>query len=121
MARTIEIEIVGGHADVLEQERAHTRELLTAVSWARMQDRFHALDGIKDDKCPSCGGRVAADETHNAIRLRAIGREDVEALDTEIAWLRQGLETALKDLKAGRATVAINEIKGTLAGKERCW
>ena len=59
---------------MLEQERAHTRELLTAVQWARMADRFHAFDAIKDDACPCCGARVAVEETHNVVRLRAVTR-----------------------------------------------
>jgi hypothetical protein len=56
----------------LEREREHTHALLTAVEWARMRDRFHALDGIKNDRCPSCGGRVGAEETETTVRLRSI-------------------------------------------------
>jgi rRNA maturation endonuclease Nob1 len=58
----------------LERERAYFREVLTAVEWARMKDRFHAFDAIKDDACPACGGRVLIEETHNAVRLRRVVR-----------------------------------------------
>jgi len=60
--------------ETLERERAYFREMLTAVEWARMKDRFHAFDAIKDDACPCCGGRVVIEETHNAVRLRRVAR-----------------------------------------------
>jgi uncharacterized protein with PIN domain len=48
------------------------REQMTVVQAARMFDRFHAFDAIKDDRCPACGGRVGVEETHNAVRLKAV-------------------------------------------------
>lgn len=42
----------------LERELVAAREALTSVHYARMLDRFHALDGIKDDSCPCCGAHV---------------------------------------------------------------
>lgn len=56
----------------LRAEVAAYREVFTAVSWARMRDRFHAFDSIKNDSCPACGGRVRIVETHNAVRLEAV-------------------------------------------------
>ena len=34
-----------------------------------MFDRYHAFDGIRDDRCPACGGRVRIDES-DPQRLR---------------------------------------------------
>jgi hypothetical protein len=56
----------------LERERAYFREMMTAVQAARMFDRFHAFDAIKNDACPTCGGRVAVEETSTAVRLKAV-------------------------------------------------
>jgi hypothetical protein len=53
-------------------ENALLREQMTVVQAARMFDRFHAFDAIKDDRCPACGGRVGVEETHNAVRLKAV-------------------------------------------------
>jgi hypothetical protein len=56
---------------------------MTVMEAARWFDRFHALDGIRDDACPCCGGRVVVEEyeqRHSAnghrlppgVRLRAV-------------------------------------------------
>jgi len=65
----------------LEAEVARLTELLTVVEAQRWFDRFHALDGIKDDSCPACGGRIVVEETPRiehgkrvapGVRLRAV-------------------------------------------------
>jgi hypothetical protein len=65
----------------LEAEVALLREQMTVVQAARWFDRYHALDAIKDDSCPACGGRVVAEETERieagkrvapGVRLRAV-------------------------------------------------
>lgn len=56
----------------LEAENAYLNRMLKEVQWARMRDRFHAFDGIQDDSCPACGGRVEVEETPNAVRLKAV-------------------------------------------------
>ena len=48
------------------------RDAFVGLAWARMQERFHEFDAIKDDKCPGCGGRVVCEETPNSVRLRAV-------------------------------------------------
>jgi hypothetical protein len=37
--------------------------------------------------------------------------------EEQIAWLREGLEIALKHLQNGRVGLAISAIKGTLSGE----
>jgi hypothetical protein len=65
----------------LEAEVAQLTELLTVVEAARWFDRWHAFDGIKDDACPCCGGRIVVEETERiqdgrrvapGVRLRAV-------------------------------------------------
>ena len=59
-------------ADFVQELMAELRTLTVLVSVVqacRMFDRYHAFDGIKDDRCPACGGRVRVDESDPA-RLR---------------------------------------------------
>jgi len=55
-----------------------------------------------------------SDENPDALTLylRLVG---------ELLWLREGLLVALQYLQDDRKTLAINTLKGTLAGRERCW
>lgn len=45
----------------LERENALLKEQLTVMEASRWFDRFHCLDGLRDDSCPCCGGRVVAE------------------------------------------------------------
>ena len=65
----------------LEAENERLTTLLTVVEAARWFDRFHAVDAIKDDACPACGGRIVVEETERiehgrrvapGVRLRAV-------------------------------------------------
>ena len=65
----------------LEEEVERLTALLTVVEAARWFDRWHALDGIKDDSCPACGGPIVVEETERiengrrvapGVRLRAV-------------------------------------------------
>lgn len=65
----------------LEAQVAALTEQLTVVQAARWFDRFHALDAIRDDSCPACGGRIVVEETPRiehgkrvapGVRLRAV-------------------------------------------------
>jgi len=65
----------------LEATVASLTEALTVVQAARWFDRFHALDGIRDDSCPCCGGRITVEETERieggkrvapGLRLKAV-------------------------------------------------
>ena len=75
-----DLQVLGSHiqeridelADQLDRERRHWDELLAAIQWGRMKDRFYAFDAIRNDACPSCGARVIVEETHNAVRLKAV-------------------------------------------------
>lgn len=45
---------------------------LTETQHAQDRYRFYALDGIRDDMCPACGGRVVLDESDpQRIRIRS--------------------------------------------------
>jgi hypothetical protein len=103
----------------LASERAFHREQLTAVSWARMRDRFHAFDAIKNDSCPACGGRVKVEEGRDpeGVRLVAVGREHIDEAWDEAARLRDGIGEALRQMQAGRKTVAIATLKAVLSGE----
>jgi hypothetical protein len=58
--------------ELMDEVEYLTRQV-TVVQAARMFDRFHAFDGIKDDSCPACGGRVAVDDSDpGRVRLRAM-------------------------------------------------
>ena len=52
----------------LEAKVALMEEQMTAMEAARWFDRFHALDGIKDDACPCCGGRIVVEEAPTRIQ-----------------------------------------------------
>ena len=65
----------------LKAEVQMLTEQLTVVQAARWFDRYHALDGIRDDACPCCGGRIAVEESPRiehgrrvapGLRLRAV-------------------------------------------------
>jgi hypothetical protein len=56
----------------LEQENKLLREQVRIIGALHMIERFHAFDGIKDDCCPACGGRVRVVEEHNSVRLEAV-------------------------------------------------
>lgn len=56
----------------LEQKLEHERRLVQVTAMGNMFDRFHAFDGIKDDRCPACGSHVRVIEDHNSVRLEAI-------------------------------------------------
>jgi hypothetical protein len=103
----------------LASERAFHREQLTAVAWERVIRRYHTFDAIKNDSCPSCGGRVAVEDSIDpeGVRLVAIGREQIEQAWTEAGRLRAGLEEALKQMQADRRTVAISTLKAVLSGE----
>jgi hypothetical protein len=62
----------------LKAEIEYLTRQLTVVQAQRMFDRFQAFDGIRDDCCPSCGGRVRVDESDPA-RLRIISDQKVRA------------------------------------------
>lgn len=42
----------------LEAEVRSYREAFTAMGYAKELERFHLLDGLKDDRCPACGSPV---------------------------------------------------------------
>jgi len=65
----------------LETELGLLREQLTVMEAARWFDRFHALDGIKDECCPACGGRVVV-ETHTQRQVEELYSDGPE-------WLRE--------------------------------
>ncbi len=56
----------------LEAALEHEKRLNYVTAAFQMMQRFHAFDGIKDDRCPSCGGHVRVIEDHNSVRLEAI-------------------------------------------------
>jgi hypothetical protein len=53
----------------LEDEVMRMREILTAYHFAQSFYRFHAFDGIRDDACPACGGRVVIEES-DVVEIR---------------------------------------------------
>lgn len=55
----------------LRAENEMLKKQLSITEGVRAMNRFHAFDAIKNDACPSCGGRVRIVETHNAVRLEA--------------------------------------------------
>lgn len=72
------------HDELLEL-RAENESLCRAIAavnlsmWHQTQDRFHAFDAIRDDRCPACGGPVtverrdrAEDGVPEGIRLVAV-------------------------------------------------
>lgn len=52
----------------LEAEVEQMREVLTAYHFAQQFERFHAFDAIKDDSCPSCGGKVVVEHS-DVVRI----------------------------------------------------
>lgn len=74
VAATVVFEIDPRDAKIalLEAEIETYRLQFTAVEAMRRMERFHAFDAIKDDKCPSCGGRVRVKETGREVTLEAI-------------------------------------------------
>lgn len=60
----------------LMDEVEHLTKQLTLHSFVESMNRYHRFDGIKDDKCPSCGSRVRVDESSpNRIRLIAVDEQ----------------------------------------------
>lgn len=53
-------------------EIEHLTQMLTIHTFVESLNRYHRFDGIKDDMCPSCGGRVAVEESPSRVRLRAV-------------------------------------------------
>lgn len=59
----------------LMEENALLKEQLTTVEAARWFDRFHALDAIRDDACPCCGGRIVV-EHYDQVQVVEAGGSD---------------------------------------------
>ena len=57
--------------DELRAELSLLHACIAVNEWKHMEDRFHAFDSIKNDRCPSCGGAVVADVTDRHVMLRA--------------------------------------------------
>jgi len=53
----------------LEAEVVKMREVLTAYHFAQSFYRFHCFDGITNDSCPACGGKVVV-ETSDVVEIR---------------------------------------------------
>ena len=54
----------------LEAEVRAYREAFTAMQYAKEIERFHVIDGLKDDLCPACGSpvRVVVGERYSGER-----------------------------------------------------
>ena len=57
--------------DELRAELSLLHACIAVNEWKHMQDRFHAFDAIRDDRCPACGSAVVVMETEREVTLRA--------------------------------------------------
>ena len=58
---------------MVKAEMARIEATANAMRQAYFFDRYHAFDGIKDDRCPACGGRVGVDDSDpSRTRIRSI-------------------------------------------------